>query len=83
MQTFQGEYSPEPEPEIECSLCGRNGGPIEGCARGCNGNPRFIQPRQYTLSEVRTGRAPQEDRYGDEGQVGPKNRDPLWTGHEG
>lgn len=67
---------------IECSLCGRNGGPYKGCPRGCNGNPRFVQERQYTLSEERSGRAPTDKRYGEDGAVGPKTSDPLWTGTE-
>lgn len=67
---------------IECSLCGRNGGPFVGCPRGCNGSPRFIQSRANTLSEERSGRRPTESRYGDDGAVGPKTNDPLWVGNE-
>lgn len=65
--------------EIECSLCGRNGGPYEGCPRGCNGRADFVQKRAYTLSEERSGRAPVTPRYGDDGDVGPKTDDPMWT----
>ncbi len=65
--------------EIECGLCGRNGGPYEGCPRGCNGRPEFAQERQYTLSEERSGRAPVSERYGPNGDVGPRTDDPLWT----
>jgi hypothetical protein len=68
--------------EVECSLCGRDGGPVEGCTYGCQGNPRYTQSRAYTLSQERSGRAPQTDRYGDQGQVGPKTKSPLWTGSE-
>lgn len=70
------------ETEIECSLCGRNGGPYAECARGCGGRAEFVQKRQYTLSEERSGRAPVDDRYGDSGSVGPKTSDPLWVGTE-
>jgi hypothetical protein len=70
------------EPVVECSICGRNGGPYVGCNRGCNGNSRFIQSRAYTLSEERAGRAPKNDRYGDQGQLGPKTKSPLWAGNE-
>lgn len=67
------------EVEIECSLCGRNGGPYPECPRGCNGRPEFVQSRAYTLSEEQSGRAPVDKRYGDGGQVGPKTSDPMWT----
>lgn len=67
------------EVEVECSMCGRNGGPYVGCPRGCNGNSRFIQSRANTLSEERSGRRPVETRYGDDGAVGPKTDDPMWT----
>jgi hypothetical protein len=68
------------EVEIECSLCGRNGGPYEGCPRGCNGRADFIQSRANTLSEERSGRRPTEDRYGEDGAVGPATSSPFWTG---
>lgn len=64
---------------IECSLCGRNGGPYEGCPRRCDGRPEFVQKRAYTLSEERSGRVPVTKRYGDDGEVGPKTSDPMWT----
>jgi hypothetical protein len=67
------------ETEIECSLCGLNGGPYEGCSRGCGGRAEFVQKRQYTLSEERSGRAPVTKRYGDGGDVGPRTSDPMWT----
>jgi hypothetical protein len=60
-------------------MCGRNGGPYEGCPRGCNGRKDFIQTRAYTLSEEQSGRAPVTKRYGEDGQVGPLTTDPLWT----
>lgn len=67
------------ETDIECSLCGRNGGPYEGCPKGCDGRPEFIQSRAYTLSEERSGRAPVTPRYGEDGKVGPKTSDSMWT----
>lgn len=67
---------------IECSLCGRNGGPYVGCPKGCNGRTDFIQTRAYTLSEERSGRAPVTKRYGNDGEVGPKKSDPTWLGTE-
>lgn len=70
------------EVEIECSLCGRNGGPVATCSRGCGGRAEFVQKRQYTLSEERSGRAPKNDRYGDDGAIGPKTSDPHWLGAE-
>jgi hypothetical protein len=70
------------ETEIECSLCGRNGGPYVGCPRGCNGRADFAQKRANTLSEENTGRRPREQRYGEDGSVGPKTSDPLWSGAE-
>ncbi len=62
--------------DIECSVCGRDGGPYEGCSRGCDGNPRFIQSAGYTLTQHRNGDAPKEDRYTN---MGPKTNDPMWT----
>lgn len=70
------------ETEIECSLCGRNGGPFAECSRGCGGRAEFVQTRGYTLSEERSGRAPVTKRYGDGGEVGPAKSDPLWSGAE-
>jgi hypothetical protein len=68
------------EVDIECSLCGRNGGPYVGCPRGCGGRADFVQKRAYTLSEERSGQAPDNKRYGDDGAVGPKTSDPTWVG---
>lgn len=43
------------EPKYECSLCGTNG----GFGTMCPDCKRPIeQPRQYTLSEIHSGRAP-------------------------
>lgn len=62
-----------PISEVECSLCGRAGGPYVGCAAGCNGNPRYIQSRSFTLTEERQGKNPDsKSRYGPTGDVGPK-----------
>jgi hypothetical protein len=65
---------PHQPSEIECSICGRDGGPYEGCPAGCNGNPRFIQSRSFTLTEERQGLNPKKDseRYGLAGDVSPK-----------
>jgi hypothetical protein len=63
---------------IECSLCGRNGGPYVGCPKGCDGRADFVQTRAFTLSEERSGRAPANKRHGD-GAVGPITSDPMWT----
>jgi hypothetical protein len=68
-----------PEVEIECSMCGRNGGPYAECPRGCGGRAEFVQTRAYTASEERSGRAPTDSRYGFDGAVGPKTDDPMWT----
>lgn len=43
------------EPQFECSMCGINGGFGTICPT-CH--KPIEQPRQYTLSEVRSGRAP-------------------------
>ena len=48
----------------ECSLCGLNGSPPPNCDMCHGGAP--VQPRAYTLSDQRAGRAPQDDRYGGE-----------------
>jgi hypothetical protein len=62
--------------EYECGVCGRDGGPVEGCAT-CHGNQRHRQAKQYSLSELRSGRV--QDPRG--GRVKPKTDDPGWTGH--
>ena len=49
--------------EIECSLCGRDGGPFRGCEH-CHGNAG-VQPRAYSLSDIRAGRAALEIRNED------------------
>jgi hypothetical protein len=58
---------------IECSVCGRPGGPALDCPM-CFGNPNNVQKRHYTLSEERMGmnREAQKARYGLDGAVGPK-----------
>lgn len=53
--------------EIECGICGKAGGPNVGCGI-CYGHAP-VQSRAYTLSDVRSGRAPEEDRYSN---LGPK-----------
>jgi hypothetical protein len=67
------------ELELECSLCGRDviGQAPKGCDI-CHGNAS-TQPRAYTLSDHRSGRATQEDRYGHEGGLEPKTS-PLVVG---
>jgi hypothetical protein len=63
---------PQTASEIECSLCGRDGGPIESC-NVCNGNKRFVQERHFTLSEERQGVGHSDPkRYGRDGAVQPK-----------
>jgi DNA-directed RNA polymerase subunit RPC12/RpoP len=61
------------EPQYECSLCGRDleeaKAPV-GC-EVCQGGAT-VQSRAYTLSAVRSGQAPKEDRYGDTGGLAPK-----------
>lgn len=49
----------EKEQQYECSICGRVPGPREGC-QTCGGDKRYTQARNYTLSEVRSGNAPDE-----------------------
>ena len=65
--------------EVECSLCGRDGGPFAGCGTCHGGAPS--QSKAFTLSEHRAGRAPQEDRYGNEGGLNPRTS-PLVVGGE-
>jgi hypothetical protein len=64
---------------LECSLCGRDVDqrPPEGCDI-CHGNAETVA-RAYTLSDVHAGRAPKEDRYGDDGGLNPKTS-PLVVG---
>jgi hypothetical protein len=63
--------------QIECSLCGRDGGSFAGCGL-CHGGAEN-QDKGYTLSEHRAGRAPQENRYDPEGGLNPKTS-PLVVG---
>jgi hypothetical protein len=57
----------------ECSMCGRDGGPVPACEL-CGGNQRYAQERHFTLSEERQGLNPNKDgdRYGLHGDVSPK-----------
>jgi hypothetical protein len=56
--------------QIQCVTCGKNGFPPGEC-QTCHGKAD-VEPRKYTLSEVRSGRAPEDDRYGTGGSVSPK-----------
>jgi hypothetical protein len=61
------------EEKIECSVCGIPGPPSPGC-KMCHGRAS-TQSRAFTLSEVTSGRVPddqKDDRYGATGGVGPK-----------
>lgn len=60
MKTFNPN---EPAAEVECTLCGRDGTPPPNCGT-CRGGAT-TQPRAYTLSDHRAGRAPDENRYTD------------------
>lgn len=60
-----------PAPELECSMCNRNGGVYPECDL-CHGNTRFNQSRAYTLTEERQGKAPDDGRYDRMGGVNPK-----------
>lgn len=67
------EQTSEPDQDRECGICGKVGGPYVECGI-CHGNAP-VQSRAYTLSDVRSGQAPKDDRYarnGVEGSVGPK-----------
>lgn len=59
--------------EWECSICGVDGGPQEGCDL-CHGQERFRQTRSFTLSEERQGLNPKakKGRYGRTGDVNPR-----------
>lgn len=59
------------EPEVECSMCGRDGYPPASCDL-CHGRAR-PQPRAHTLSERRAHpNRFREDRGGGDGGLGPK-----------
>jgi hypothetical protein len=58
-------------PEVECSLCGRDGYPSSDCGI-CHGSAK-AQSRAHTLSEERANpRRFRDDRYGEDGGVGPR-----------
>lgn len=59
------------ESELECSICGHDGGPYPECDL-CKGNMRFVQSKAYTLTEERQKAAKDPGRYGRTGAVGPK-----------
>lgn len=61
------------EVEIECGICGREGGSSLDCGT-CFGRAEN-KPLAFTLSDHRSGRAPKEDRYGDRGGLNPKTPD--------
>jgi hypothetical protein len=68
------------EVEYECSLCGidlAEPRAPKGCEI-CHGGAQ-VQARAYTLSAHRSGRAPQEDRYGHDGNLNPSGS-PLVVG---
>lgn len=60
------------EVKTECGLCGREPGPMKGCST-CQGNQQYLATRQYSLSDHRAMRVPQEDRLHD---VNPRYGDP-------
>lgn len=60
-----------PTSEWECGMCGRDGGPDPGCQL-CSGAERFRQQRNFTLTEERQGKAPDDGRYDRTGGVNPK-----------
>lgn len=65
------------EQRFECSMCGREGGPIVGC-ENCHGNVRYLAPATgATLSDYRSGRVKEPTR-----DVNPKHHDPTWQGHD-
>ena len=66
----------EEEAKTQCKMCGRVPGPFEGC-NTCGGRAE-VEPRTYTLSEIRSGRAPKEDRTGETKPLGPKTSSPFW-----
>lgn len=68
--TVEPVQTTEPNQDIECGVCGKTGGPNVSCGI-CHGHAP-VQSRAYTLSEVRSGRAPENDRYGPNMTVGPK-----------
>lgn len=59
--------------EFECSMCARDGGPVESCDL-CKGASRFRQSRSFSLSEERQGLNPDagKKRYGPTGDVNPR-----------
>jgi hypothetical protein len=64
--------APRTASALECSICGRDGGPVVSC-EVCGGNQRFAQARAFSLTEERQGLNKEEkkDRYGLYGDVSP------------
>lgn len=60
----------ETESVIECSMCGRAGGPTSVCEI-CHGNGG-TQERAYTRTEESQGKGKDPSRYGRTGNVSPK-----------
>lgn len=56
--------------DVQCVTCGKSRIPSVECEI-CHGKAA-TEPREYTLSEIRSGRAPEDKRYGPGGTVGPK-----------
>lgn len=61
----------EENAEVECSICGKVGGPYVGCDL-CNGNRQFVQSRAFTRTEEAQGRKTDPERYSRTGNVSPK-----------
>lgn len=69
IETITPEERDPADATLECATCGKNGFPGDICDT-CH-RP-LDQKRQYTLSEERSGRAPDGERYHRTGAVGPK-----------
>lgn len=72
-QGFPPPTSAKPVSDVQCSMCGRDGGPVPECDL-CLGNQRFVQSRAFTLTEERQGLNTDEAarRYGRTGDVNPR-----------
>jgi ribosomal protein S14 len=56
--------------EVECSICGLDGGPVEAC-EVCGGNRGFTRAKQFTRTEEIQGAKSDPKRYDRTGNVHP------------
>jgi hypothetical protein len=60
----------EVKSEVECGICGKDGGPVADCDI-CGGNRTFTRPKQFTRTEEIRSAQSDPGRYSRTGDVSP------------